>query len=269
MRCLVTAAAVLLSVLCDIAHAADSSPITDRFALRAIFVDASVSSELRLDSGTGASATAGTLISAEDVLGLASKRPQGRMELMFRVRERNRVRFDYMSLDRSGNVPLDRTIVFGDNIFFLNEVVASDFNWRMMRFTYTYSFIRNDRFEIGFGLGADIIQAQVTGRVPARLTGEEASGVAALPTIALDSTWAISKRWAFNLRGQYFGTTVGNVGGSLAHYHSDIQYRLRKNLQLGLGYTIDRIKLESNDRDFPGRFALNTRGPEMFVRASF
>ncbi len=42
------------------------------------------------------------------------------------------------------------------------------------------------------------------GEVVARNIREKEDGVAPYPTLALDSTWRISKRWSFNARAQTF-----------------------------------------------------------------
>ena len=90
-------AALLAALSFTVAHAQDSSPITDRFALRATFFDPVVSSDVRLDAQGGVTngGTAGTPLSGERDLGFQSRPAQGRMELMFRLLENGRVRFSY------------------------------------------------------------------------------------------------------------------------------------------------------------------------------
>lgn len=253
------------------AHAQDSSPITDRFALRAIFFHPVVTSEVRLDAHGGVTngGTAGTPLSGERDFGFQSRPAQGRMELMFRLAENGRVRFSYFSVDRSGDAVQDRVVNFGDDVFRIGDRVASELDWRDLQFTYTYSFIHTSNVEVGFGAGIDAIQARAVGRVRERSIGEEATGAGAFPTAVLDGTWAISKRFALTGRVQYFSASVGKFSGSLAEYHTDLQYRWRKNLQMGIGYTVNRVILDVSDGDFPGRFGLYTRGPEAFLRASF
>ncbi len=55
----------------------------------------------------------------------------------------------------------------------------------------------------------------------------------------------------------------------MSEYHGDIQYRLRKNFSLGLGYTSMRTDLTVFDPDQPVLFNLDTTGPELFFRVSF
>ena len=152
-------------------------------------------------------------------------------------------------------------ILFGDDVFDIGDGLTSELDWRDMQFTYTYSFIRTSNVEVGFGAGIDAIQARAVGRVPARSIGEEATGAGAFPTAVLDGTWAVSKRFALNARVQYFSAAVGKFSGSLAEYHADLQYRLRRNFQMGIGYTVNRVIFDVSEGDFPGRFVCTREAP--------
>jgi hypothetical protein len=245
-----------------------ASPITDRFALRISYFGPTVDTLLRLDRTTG---QPGTELQVEDDLGLEPKPTQARAEMIIRLRERNRLRVDYFKLTRYGDQILDRTIAFGDQTFLVNDRALSLIDWRRLTFTYTRSLLYFDRFELGAGLGVSLIEVKAKGSVPARNVSEQQDGVAPYPTIALDATWRISKRWSFNVRGQTFTANLDEFDGSLSDYHGDVQYRWRQNFTFGLGYTTMRIKASSTSTDDnnPGRFDQKIAGPEFFIRASF
>jgi len=241
------------------------SPITDHFAVRGTFFAAQLNTNLHLDSG----AVPGTLLNAEHDLGLKGHLNQGRMELIFRLHERHRLRVDYFGSDRDGDRAIGRNIVFAGNTFMSGDVVQSDLQYSMLGFTYTYSLIRTERFEVGAGLGVHLLQADARGTDVTLQEHAESSGVGAFPTPALDATWAISQRFAFTARGQYLNATVHGTSGSLGDYHADLQYRWRPNFEIGLGYEEIRAQLETERKTSPAGFALSVRGPELFLRASF
>lgn len=250
---------------------ASSSPITDRFALRVLYWPTSITTDLRLDQRNG---TTGTELSAENDLGMKDSKSEGRAELMFRLRERNRLRVDYMKLARTGDTVLNKTINFGNQTFLVNDRTQTLLEWRQLTFTYSRSVFYTDRFEAGLGLGISVIEARSRGEVTARNIREHQEAVGAFPTIALDTTWRVSKRWSLNLRGQRFNTSVNRFTGSLADYHGDVQYRWRENLALGLGYSrmhqlVDVGRDNAQPGDLTGRFDQSIRGPELFLRASF
>lgn len=253
-------------------HRDIASPITDRFALRVLYFPATISTNLRLDQTNG---TFGTELAAENDLGLDDKSQEGRAELVFRLRERNRLRVDYFKLARSGDQVLNRTINFGDQTFNINDRAQTGLEWRALTFTYSRSFWYSERFEIGAGLGFSMLEAKVRGEVLARNIRENHEAVGAFPTFEIDGTWRVSKRWSLSLRGQRFTAHVDEFQGSLADYHGDVQYRWRENFALGLGYTKLRTLVDvgkdggAGVNDLTGRFDQRVTGPEIFLRASF
>ena len=101
---------------------APASPITDHFSLRATFSMPTVSTDARFDSNAG---VAGTPFNAESDLGLDDKLDQGRVEMIIRLRERHRVRIDYLKIDRDGDKLLARPITFGNSTYNVNDRVLS------------------------------------------------------------------------------------------------------------------------------------------------
>jgi hypothetical protein len=242
------------------------SPITDRFAMRGIYFQPSLTTDARFDSDAG---TPGTPFSGEDDLGLDDEANQGRMELMLRMRDRHRVRIDYLKLDRYGESTLTRPIVYRNTTYFTGDRVLSDFNVRMLGVTYAGSVLRRERFEVGLGLGLHLLEAAANAEVRARNVSEAGSGVGVLPTLAVDGSWRISSRWALTGRAQYLSVSTSDVDGRFADYHVDVQYRWRPNLALGIGWSKLTLDVDITDPDLPGRVALESVGPEIFFRVSF
>ena len=113
------------------------SPITDHLALTAGFYWGHVNTFGQFNSGAG---TPGTTLTAERDLGLTDQVYQPRIEIMFRLRQRGRLRVNFFDVRRNGEKQLDRTIQFGDQTFVANDTVLSTIYWRQMDLTYTYSF---------------------------------------------------------------------------------------------------------------------------------
>jgi hypothetical protein len=245
----------------------EASPITDRFALRVSWFHPSVDTTLRLDETL---ALKGTTLNAESDLGMPDSANMARVEMIFRLRERNRLRVDYLKLSRYGDKVLDETIRFGNQTFTVNDRAQTSLDYRNLGLTWTYSLLRFDRFELGAGIGIALLEAHAKGEVIARNLREKQDGIAPFPTAALDITWRISKRFAFNARGQGWSAQRSSFTGSMADYHGDIQYRWARNFAFGLGYTKLRIRAESESTDnLPGKFNQDIAGPELFIRASF
>lgn len=243
-----------------------ASPINDHFYVRGTYFPASVTTTLQLDRNA---TIQGTTLNAEEDLGLDDKVDQGRMEFDIRLRDDNHVRIDYFKLNRFAQQPLANTIVFGDFVFPAGTNFRSKLDWRVFTLTYTYSFLHTERFEGGLGLGIHLIEAHAEGGEPGTLNREKADEVGIFPTIAATLAYRISKRWSITLRGQQFSASPQDFEGKMADYHGDLQYRWKKNLAFGLGYSKIQTNLQVFDEDQPLLFDLDTTGPEIFFRASF
>lgn len=246
--------------------AVNAGPITDHFALRATFFAPAVNTDARFDSNAG---VLGTRFNAESDLGLDDKIDQGRMELIFRMRDRHRLRVDYFKLDRDGDKLLSRQIVFGNSTYNVNDRVLSSVSWRMTGFTYTWSALRAQNYELGIGVGLHLIAVEARGEVRTRNLRESGTGVGPMPTAAVDGSWQFGRRWSLNGRAQQFSVSVSNVKGSLSDYHLDAQYRWHPNMAVGVGWSMMKADVNITGSGSPGQFTLDTSGPELFFRASF
>src|SRR5262249_47762702 len=138
------------------------SPITDRFSVRGTFFNPVARTTLRIDTkspGGGLPGTTGTTLSGERDLGFDGRLPEGRIEIIFRLRQRNRLRVDFFESNRRGDNVISRQIRFGDETFEANDRVTSSLDYRQFGLNYTYSFLRTDRFEAGLGVAVHFLQA--------------------------------------------------------------------------------------------------------------
>lgn len=245
------------------------SPITDHFYVEGIYYRPAVKTPIRVDPNGAPAGVVGTNITAEQDLGLDSRLNMPRIEMMFRLKERNKIRVDFLEVNRDATHQLARTIGFGNEIFLADDLVASSIDYRMFGITYTYSIFRNDRFEAGTGLGVDLIQAEAMAQVNSTQQRQDVSGAGPFPSIPLDLAFRISRRWSVTARGQYFHASLSNFNGYLAQVHEDVQYRWKDNFTLGVGYTSIRAKLALDTGNFPGLFALSLEGPEAYFKVSF
>jgi hypothetical protein len=271
------ACSVLLAALMwQSAHAADDffdsdaqtpSPITDHFALRASFFHASVETDLRVDEpGVPLS---GTALSGARDLGFRPSENDGMAELMFRLRDRNRITVDYLELDQAGTRTLTAPVLFGTQVFSPGDTVSSALQWRTLGFAWTYALIQNDRFELGAGLAVHMMDLDVRGEVPSRFASYETSIAGALPTPVIESAVRITRRFSVTGRAEYLKGTLNRSSGVIGDFHADAQFRWVSNLALGVGYSIVRLDINSHTVSNPGLVNIRLHGPEAFVRVSF
>ena len=245
------------------------SPLTDHFYIRASYYDPQLRTNLRVDPSPPVPGVLGTPLNAEHDLGLPAREKMGRVEFMFRLRERNKVRVDYFESNRSGSQVLANDVVFGNSTFNAGQLSQSSLDWQQFDITYTYSFVHSSRFEVGTGLGVYFLQVDAVSQQPSQNQRTEVTAATPFPALPLDVVWRISNRWSLNVRGAYLRANLAGFEGWYTDIHEDLQYRWNPNFALGLGYSSIRTSLTRSSGDFPGVFDMSISGPELFIRLSF
>src|SRR5215831_4329686 len=138
-----------------------ASPITDHFYIRAAYYAPKYNTNFRVDPTNAASGITGTPVNAENDLGLEHRDSRGVVDFMFRLRDRNKVRVAYFETNRSGSQVLANDVVFGNQTFPAGELAQTSFDLQQFNITYTYSFIRNNHFELGTGLALYFLELDV------------------------------------------------------------------------------------------------------------
>jgi hypothetical protein len=242
------------------------SPITDHFALLGIYDYAHVGTNGQVNPTNGT----GTFFNAEQNLGLSDKAHQALIELQFRMAERSHVRIDFFDLPRQDTRPLkDTQLQFGNALFVQGDKVYTNLSWREMDFTYTYSILKTERFEVGPGIGLHLIQAEITGSVNAKGLYQDYSAATPFGTLALDATWRIFKRWSLVGHYNYFRLHYNGDVGELGDFHEDLQFRAWANLAIGGGYEWREMQVAASNTTPSGQMLMVVKGPELFLRASF
>ena len=242
--------------------------LNDRFTLQAAFIESSNATRVRLDSATG---LAGTEFDGEKDTALPTRKLTARGELMFRVRERGRVRLAnyFVPLDRRGSAVLTRTINFGNEVYNISDSVQTSLQLRLLAMSYTYSIIRNERIELGASLGFDVVGYDAQMTVPGRLRTAEDDRSAPAPLAGLDVTGRLSTRFYAEGRAQYLRVNVTSVKGTLQAYEANLMYRAHPNITLGVGYIALDVAVDSHKTGDSGLFSLKSTGPQLFVRVGF
>src|SRR3979411_1625674 len=185
-------AVLTLALTATLAHADDYlSPADERVRLSLGFMHVSSTTNLRLNSSAGVQ---GTQVNGEHVLGLDGSDFEPKFQAMVRVGERHRLRFDYFTLDRTGQATLGAPIVFRDVVLQVPHPVQTDLSIRSLGITYGYSFIHREKFELAatFGIHDTDFSARARVFTQTRHVNQTDDQAGPVPTIGLDSTYVIS-----------------------------------------------------------------------------
>jgi hypothetical protein len=262
-------AVLTLALAATLVHADDYlSPTNERVRLSLGFMHVSSTTGIRLDSTQG---LPGTFLDAENDLGLARSNFEPKFQAMVRAGERHRLRFDYFTLNRTAQTTLTRPFVYRDVVLQTGDPVQSALSMRTLGITYEYSFLHREKFELAATLGINDtdISARAQVRTQTRHVDQREDHAGPLPTLGLDSTYVLSKRFYLDARAQYVRAAIDHLTGSLGFYEFAALYRLRANVSFAVGYTEVKTTLVPRQPSTSGRFDFSSKGPEAFVRIAF
>jgi len=240
--------------------------IEDRFRLEVGIVHSGYDTQVRLDPTPQ---NPGTLVSAEDDLGLEDSDTILQVELTLLPGDHHLVRLHGISMRRSGFATLTRNIVWDDETYLAGQRADSSLNISMIGLTYGWLPFRTDRYELGLTAGVQI--ADVEANVEVRATNpprEPEEGIAPIPMIGLEGRYDFSRRWSIDGRYQYLSVGQDDVDAKLTDARFAVRWRQGQHLVLGLGYRIFDLNVESHSEDTPGFVALKMKGPMLFVQGS-
>ncbi|HEY8371046.1 MAG TPA: hypothetical protein VIM86_17225 [Thermodesulfobacteriota bacterium] len=243
-------AAALTAVLVAPAHAAPNSRYPDRFSLRvAGFFVRDNDVELRIDSQRSG---LGTTISANQLLGMPQDDDVLRVDGYFRLASRHRIDFAWYRVEFEGTRTLQENIRVGDSTFSIDETIESFLRVNTYKLAYSYSFYRNDKVELGLSLGAHVQDLKVHLDRIGTPEVEDDQLTAPLPVFGFRLDYAITPRLTARGRIELFVIEYDRYSGSLTDFEVDLEYRLFRNLGIGIGFNTYQLDLQSDGGDLRG-----------------
>ncbi len=239
--------------------------VEDRLRIEVNLFGASPATDLRVDESP---TQPGTLINAEDDLGLEDFKLLPQVELTLLPGERHLVRLSAFAINRSAQKQIEKEISFDNEDYQVDERVDSLLNITMFGLTYGYRFLVHQRSEISATIGVQIADVEANAVVRSRVLRESESGVAPLPLVGIEGRFDFTPRIAVEARAQYLTVDVDEVSGSILDARLGVTWRFNPYLAVGLGYRAFAIDVDSQDEGTPGFVDLSVNGPLLFVRAS-
>lgn len=239
--------------------------VEDRFRVEVMALNAYLDTDLRIDPTI---ATQGTLLNAEEDLGLDDTKLLPLAEITLLPGDRHLIRLSGFGLRRSAQKIIDRTIVFDDQTYRAGEPVDSTLNLTMVGLTYGYSVVKTRRLDLALTFGIQVVEVEANALVRRRVVRESENGVTPLPLAGIEGRFDFNDRWSFEARAQYLSVEFDEIDGSVLDARAALTWRMNPHFVFGLGYRNFTVEVDSRDTDTPGLVDLKMAGPLLFMRAS-
>ena len=253
---------LLLAPACVFAQ----SGLDDRFSISLGAFVTDRDTDTRLDSDV---LGRGTVIDFEDDLGLDSSDSVFRIDGHYRFSQKHRVNFSVFDLSRDSSATLQRDIQFGDKVFSIDTVVNLNFDLKIYKLAYTYSFMQRDNGYLGVTLGTHIADSKI-GLSEQNLGQVEVRSITApLPVIGLRGEYEFTDRWTFGASGEFLAFKFDNVDGSLVDLYLGIDYRITDHAAIGLGFESVYFDVDATKSNFSGNLDWRYKGALLFFKVDF
>ena len=199
-------------------------------------------------------------IKGEDGLGLDSSLTVFRVDALYRPGEsrRHQVDFSYASYHRDASRTLSEEIDLGEGqILPIGANVSTVFDFDIIRGTYSYAVLQDDRVRLAFGLGVYAVPVKYGLQVATSTGRSEVNGAditLPLPSFAMRAEFQLLPKLFFSLESDFMYMKFGGFKGSLIDNTISLEYRAWKHFGFGLGYSGLSVGIEQNDikSDYPG-----------------
>jgi hypothetical protein len=242
------------------------SGIDDRFSISLGAFVTDRDTDTRLDSDV---LGRGTVINFEDDLGLDSSDSVFRIDGHYRFSQKHRVNISVFDLSRNSSATIQRNIQYGDEIFSIDTVINANFDLKIFKLAYTYSFMQRDNGYLGVTLGAHIADSKIGLDQQSLGQVEVRSITAPLPVIGLRGEYEFTDRVTFSASGEFLAFEFDNVDGLLVDLYLGIDHQIIEHGAIGIGYNSVHFDVDATKSNFSGNLDWRYKGALLFFKADF
>jgi len=234
---------------------AGEETLPDQFGLRLGGYNVrSASTVLRLDS---ANSPVGTYIDFAETLGGETQKQVLRLDGLYRFNKHHALGFSWYDLNLTGSRLLDKDIVWGGQTYAINTQVDSELRFNVYKLNYQYSLHHDEKVELGVLAGFHVLKTVVGLSASGIGQAKSESVTAPLPVFGLFATYNFTPRLSAYYNYQWFFINYeDSVKGGLQDFLLGVEYRLIRNLALGVAY--NRFGLDMKAKSDQSTVYLNT-----------
>jgi hypothetical protein len=271
--CFLTSGVAVGAAFVAFASSAHAQNIEDRYWLEAQAFWPDIDTTVQVEGSGG---LIGTEIDLESDLKLKDRKSLPAFFAGARFGDHWSVIGEYYALNRSASASATRDITFDDVTFPAGATISSEFDTDVYRLAVGYSFIRNDKADLGVALGLHATQFSVAlegqghvGSAAVQTQNRKRDALAPLPTVGLYGAYQATPRLSLGGRVDYLSLKVSDYDGRLINAEARASYRLFKNVGIGVMYRYVDYELDIEKDRWNGEVAYQFKGPAVFLQAAF
>jgi len=197
---------------------------------------------------------------------------------VWRLSNNTRLQGEYFTIGNSGTQSITEVITIPplDLEFEVGAKLKSELELDIARVFYGYSFIKNERMELGAGLGLHYIDFDASVKGTAEIGGIEVLSAeigenawAILPNVGGYVNYAFTSKFLVGARVDWISANIDKWDGTLWNVEAMAQYQIFDNFGVGAAYRYLHMDLSSDDGVDSWSVDLDYTGPTIFFTANF
>lgn len=235
---------VTMLVLLSASAWAEEEQMPDRFMLRfGGYKVQGAESIVRLDANN---LPVGTYIDFQQTLGGTTRSTVARLDGLYRFSEKHAIGASWYALRFSGTKVLEQNFEWNGKPYTIGMQVDSKLNYDVYKLNYQYSVFHNNEVELGASFGFHIMKTMVSIASSTILQSGSEAVTAPLPVWGLYASYNFTPRFSAFYNYQFFFINYEDkVKGGLQDFLFGLEYRLFRNVALGLAYNRFSLQMEA------------------------
>jgi hypothetical protein len=232
-----------------------------------------VSSAVRLSSPS----LPGSDVDLENKLGLTPHTQNFEALATVKLSKRQLLTLGYFAFNRSATKTITEDIDFGDTTYTAGATVDANSKLAYYGVTYRYYFLKEERWELGGGLGIDALNMsaglKISGTVGASSGSVKHDGslTAPAPMVGLYADWEFQPRFYLRAQLQYlYINNIESYGGHISDDQIAVEWFPLHNYGIGAAYHYINLKMTKTFTD-GGELEIDytIQGPALYLTAAF
>jgi len=229
----------------------------------------------RVDTSLGL----GSDIDLEDDLGLSSDTTTFWGNMSWRFARKHRFGVSYFSFTRDANTFAEEELTIGDETFPVGASLSTEFKLQIVPFTYSYSFMSEEKYEFGASLGLHWYSIDFSVVGSASLNNEDLDhsvsldADAPMPLLGLFFDYHFTPKRTAGFHGQFFALDLSDdtfsFSGSVIDLRLSTEYWFFNHVGVGVAVNWFHLDVDLNNEDWVGAVEYEYWGPQIYAKIRF
>jgi hypothetical protein len=232
----------------------------------------------------GTANTTNQNIDFDKEFGTDADQTRWRVEALWRITQRQHLRFMYFDNNIQRTRTIDRNLEWGDYTFLAGGQVTAEQDFRVYELNYEYAFLRRENYEVvvSGGIHFDDLTLKLSGNAsltvdtptgpvqqPATIESKQSTVPAPLPVLGVRGDWAVWDHVYLDASGQVFKFSYQGINGNWSDLRAGATWMFNHHIGVGIGYDRFATHVDLSKGSFNGRLNAGYQGALIYLKGGF